>query len=174
MAFQFYCPQGHLLEGHETQAGQHCQCPYCQSVFIVPSPHPTPTAQQAPEDAFASQAEDVATMFPNVAGRIEEGEVALDVQGQKEDPDRIIHILCPEGHELPTPVSMVNTDAMCPHCGTLFRLRYQDSKEAKEERQRERERREQRFGKKALNMAIVAAVLVVLGILGMIFILSSG
>ncbi|OYV81091.1 MAG: hypothetical protein B7Z73_18490, partial [Planctomycetia bacterium 21-64-5] len=36
MPFQFYCPQGHLLEGHESQMGQQSQCPMCGSVFVVP------------------------------------------------------------------------------------------------------------------------------------------
>jgi hypothetical protein len=36
MPYQFYCPQGHLLEGQESQAGQQSQCPLCGSVFLVP------------------------------------------------------------------------------------------------------------------------------------------
>lgn len=36
MPFQFYCPQGHLLEGHESQMGQQSQCPMCGSVFMMP------------------------------------------------------------------------------------------------------------------------------------------
>ncbi len=38
MAFQFLCPQGHLLQGEPWQAGQQSMCPYCRSVFIIPSP----------------------------------------------------------------------------------------------------------------------------------------
>jgi hypothetical protein len=38
MAFQFLCPQGHLLQGDESQAGQQCKCPYCESLFLVPQP----------------------------------------------------------------------------------------------------------------------------------------
>ena len=38
MAFQFLCPQGHLLQGEESQAGQQCKCPYCDSLFLVPQP----------------------------------------------------------------------------------------------------------------------------------------
>lgn len=36
MPFQFYCPQGHLLEGDESQVGQQSQCPLCGSVFLIP------------------------------------------------------------------------------------------------------------------------------------------
>jgi hypothetical protein len=38
MAFQFLCPQGHMLQGDESQAGQQCACPYCQTMFLVPQP----------------------------------------------------------------------------------------------------------------------------------------
>jgi len=38
MAFQFLCPQGHLLQGEEWQAGQQSICPICQSLFVIPSP----------------------------------------------------------------------------------------------------------------------------------------
>ncbi|MGA2034479.1 MAG: hypothetical protein ABSG68_19710 [Thermoguttaceae bacterium] len=37
MAFQFYCPQGHLLEGEPSQAGLPCQCPLCGETFSIPS-----------------------------------------------------------------------------------------------------------------------------------------
>ena len=36
MPFQFYCPQGHLLEGHEAQMGQQGQCPMCGAMFMFP------------------------------------------------------------------------------------------------------------------------------------------
>jgi len=36
MPFQFYCPQGHLLEGHEQQMGQQGQCPMCGAMFMFP------------------------------------------------------------------------------------------------------------------------------------------
>lgn len=36
MNFQFYCPQGHLLEGDSSQAGSQITCPLCHILFIVP------------------------------------------------------------------------------------------------------------------------------------------
>ena len=36
MPIQFYCPSGHLLEGHESAMGQQAQCPHCGATFIVP------------------------------------------------------------------------------------------------------------------------------------------
>ncbi len=44
MAFQFLCPQGHLLQGDESQAGQRCQCPYCGTEFLIPAPLSGPPA----------------------------------------------------------------------------------------------------------------------------------
>lgn len=49
MAFQFLCPQGHLLQGDESQAGQQCMCPYCSSLFIVPTPMTAAPAAPEPE-----------------------------------------------------------------------------------------------------------------------------
>ncbi len=45
MAFQFLCPQGHVLQGDESQAGQQCMCPYCNSMFLVPQPAGAPAAE---------------------------------------------------------------------------------------------------------------------------------
>lgn len=112
--------------------------------------------------------------LPNFAGidTPEEPAEGVDVLGTAEDdPNRIVHIICPEGHELPTPMSMIGQDAMCPHCSSLFRLRYEDTKEAQEEAERMREFKERQFGEKALRWAIVAAVLVGISLVGMIAIL---
>jgi hypothetical protein len=87
------------------------------------------------------------------------------------EANRILHILCPKGHELETPADMIGQDAMCPHCQLQFRLRFEDSLEYKEERRKERERREMAFGRRALQWAIVAAVLVLLG-LSLLFIMG--
>lgn len=44
MPFQFYCPQGHLLEAHESQMGQQSQCPYCASMLVIPVVQAAPAA----------------------------------------------------------------------------------------------------------------------------------
>ena len=38
MPFQFYCPNGHLLQANENQIGQSCVCPHCQVEIIIPAP----------------------------------------------------------------------------------------------------------------------------------------
>ena len=63
MSFQFLCPQGHLLEGEESQAGQQCDCPMCGTRFVIPG---TPTAMpQQPQ--FPGQAAAPAAFDPGVA-----------------------------------------------------------------------------------------------------------
>jgi len=86
----------------------------------------------------------------------------------QDDPDRVIHIICPNGHELETPMSMVGDDAMCPHCSAQFRLRFEDSLEHKEEKKKEALRRETAFERGALKWAISLAVLVGVGIIGLV------
>jgi len=55
MAFQFLCPQRHLLQADESEVGQQMQCPYCGVVFLVPQPlsnavpDPSPPAPVSPE-----------------------------------------------------------------------------------------------------------------------------
>jgi hypothetical protein len=78
----------------------------------------------------------------------------------------IVHIPCPNGHELETPVEMLGQDVLCPHCGAQFHLRREDSREAHEER----ERREQRRAEAWFRWSIAAAVIVGLGLGAMIVI----
>jgi hypothetical protein len=88
----------------------------------------------------------------------------------EEDPNRIVRIPCPKGHELQTPMSMIGMDAMCPECSEQFTLRYEDSLEYKAEQAIERERREEEFNRRVLKWSIIAAVIVVLGLITLILI----
>jgi hypothetical protein len=57
MEFQFLCPQGHLLQGDDSQVGQQCKCPYCGTEFLVPPPSgETPADEQhaAQQGAWSS------------------------------------------------------------------------------------------------------------------------
>src|SRR5437016_5178299 len=49
MAFQFLCPQGHLLEGDEAHMGMACQCPQCGMTFIIPTIQAQAPAAGEPE-----------------------------------------------------------------------------------------------------------------------------
>lgn len=272
MPFQFYCPQGHLLEGHESQMGQQSQCPLCGSVFVMPvMPGAMPSGpvpggpvppggwpgydQPAPPGygqpaAYGQQMPpgypmnyppgSVPNPFPGYPGgyappggpmpgygqpqgiygqpQFEQpfsGGPTLPVgpspeagspQGaspgfpviQTEPPaepaaptatpeqpappateaaappaeeakePRIVRIPCPNGHELQTPMDMVNQEVLCPICGTQFHLRYEDSLEFKEEQAELRRRKAENLNYAAMKWSIIAAVVIVLVILGMI------
>jgi hypothetical protein len=269
MPFHFYCPQGHLLEGHESQMGQQSQCPICGSVFLMPFPqgmappgfapvyNPPPgyapqpgygqgmnygqpaagydqsaagyqqpvypgmpnagIAPAASEQAFPNLAAGEGTAaagFPNLAtdrphsaasrwageppaaapasaepavapsagpsaadgaagsatgATTEKGEPA---EPSKPEPPRIVTIPCPQGHELQTPMDMVNQDVLCPICGVQFHLRYEDSLEFQAEQAERRQRNAERMNALALRWAIGVAVVVVLGIISMIVYLA--
>jgi hypothetical protein len=175
MTFQFTCPQGHLLEGDPAHAGMQSQCPMCGTMFLIPQPPGSPEpGTPEPGGVFpgvgpAGPSPLNLNLGPSIetapgAGPAAEAPAAAPAE---EEPDPIIHILCPNGHELETPMSMVGSDAMCPHCEVPFRLRYEDSTEYREKRRQERERREAAFGRKMLNFAIITAVLVMASLIGL-------
>jgi len=142
MAFQFQCPQCvNLLEAEESQAGQQCNCPFCSTLFFIPSPiAPAPAPQ--PSDPVALESK---------------------------EPE-LLHIPCPDCQEmLETPVEMLDQDVMCPHCQAQFQLRRQNSLEYKKKQQQQREMREHKASKAWFNWAIVVAVLVVMFLLFLIF-----
>lgn len=175
MPFQFYCPQGHLLSGEPAQSGQTCQCPICQMMFIIPQapgmPQPGPQPYADPNQ-FPAQFSPAPVESPQatVVGEMtsETAEAPAEEAPAEPAEEELIHIPCPNGHELETPKDMVGQDVMCPHCEVQFRLKFEDSIEYKEKRRKEHEHREHIWGKRALQWAIVAAVLVVLSLVGMI------
>jgi len=245
MGFQFLCPQGHLLQADQSQAGQQSQCPYCGSVFLIPQPAPpadastmpgappfqgageptppveqqaaappsfrppepgpsAPPSPQAPSfqppgvetpsfpppgpavPAFPPpetpavavgpppsqpQVETPASDFPGIRTEPEPGRGGgeADVPTRFEPPGAaqlpIVHVVCPNGHQLETPREMLDQEALCPFCQAQFRLRLEDSVEYREEQALERARREARAGQLWLRWAIAAAVVVVLGLI---------
>jgi hypothetical protein len=173
-----------LLEGDPAHAGMQSQCPMCGAMFIIPQPPaPAPTVGSAAGFGVSDPAPQIGAGQPGgfnlsfgpppetpqgPAAIAEPAPAAPEPAAPPEpEPDPIVHILCPNGHELETPMSMVGTDAMCPHCEAQFRLRYEDSREYREKKQKEREHREAMFSRKALNFAIVTAVLVMIGLIGL-------
>jgi DNA-directed RNA polymerase subunit RPC12/RpoP len=187
MAFQFLCPQGHLLQADDLQAGEHCKCPYCRAEFLVPpaardprpdhfpvaraqtadrSPVEGDPAVPAPEPSPAEEA------FPKIHVRTkagaDPGEVAAQLGLADAWRESLLHIPCPRGHVLETPRDMLGQDAMCPHCQAEFRLRVEDSQEYRRARAEEQQRREQKLGKAWLHWAIATAVVVVLALIAMV------
>ncbi len=167
MAFQFLCPQGHLLEGDESQSGEQLQCPYCQTVFVVP----------APADPAASEPNDQQGGFPEIRtapgfrASTPSGKSGQSFSLETARDSGVVHIPCPNGHELETPREMIGQDAMCPHCRSEFQLRLKDSREYQRDQAAEQERRQRRLGKAWMNWAIAMVVIVVLGV-GLLIALS--
>jgi hypothetical protein len=170
MPFQFYCPQGHLLEGHESQMGTPGQCPMCGAMFVFPQmagaapPGPQYGGTQ-PQGPFSAHA-DGGGMYAQSPGHYAEP--------PPPPPEPTIYrILCPKGHELQTPAEMLGTKAQCPYCNAVLELTYENSVEHRDELQRQQRINEQRQqmreearGRFWLNIAIVVVVLAVGGLIG--------
>lgn len=193
MPFQFMCPQGHLLEGHESQMGQQVQCPLCGTLLIIPIVGPQPAAAPAPPEYLqppmsggwppqhpgapaayqpspppqyaAPEPRPVIDQFPGVQ------EPAAAPEPVPEEP-QTVRILCPNGHELHTPMNMIGMQAACPECNAEFLLRYEDSIEYIEKKKAARLARDEAFNKAALKYSIIAAVVVVLALIGMMIVAS--
>jgi Zn finger protein HypA/HybF involved in hydrogenase expression len=160
MAFQFQCPQGHLLEGEESQAGQQCQCPTCNMLFIIPQP-----IGAAVESA------------PGPAGRfgfVEGGSAAQSAAPIAPAEPELLHIPCPNGHELETPLEMLDQDVLCPQCNAQFKLRRKDSVEYKRKKELHETLQLERTGSLWLNIAIVAIVFVAILFIGLIIMSQMG
>jgi hypothetical protein len=121
--------------------------------FIIPAPLSAPepawgpavTETPTPEAAIPEVGPGIKSPLPGV-----------------EQPPELLHIPCPQGHELEVPPEMLNQDVLCPHCGTQFRLRAKDSVEHKRKREEEEEKRIAKAGKLWFNWAIALAVVIVL------------
>jgi hypothetical protein len=182
MPFQFLCPQGHLLEGNESDMGLECQCPQCGTAFIIPTldrpgqasapaPEPAPKVLQRTRpgrdkafDALEAAAESTAPKKPATL----DDEMLQDVGIGSVVEETLLHIPCPNGHELETPYDMLGQRAMCPQCGAEFKLKREKSVEY----QREQEIIEGKRAKFWFQLAVLAAGFVVVVILAMIAIVA--
>ena len=191
MAFQFQCPYGHLLAAEESQAGQQCVCPMCNTLFIIPaplapaapgmSPYAAPAPQPPPEvpapppvpqyNEYPVQETRPAKpkLPPPVSATLPAEPSAADPASPSQFVSPVetdlLHIPCPNGHVLETPAEMLDQDVACPRCQAQFRLRRQDSVEYKKKKRDDRDRRERR----KVAAWITAGVVVVLLVLGALF-----
>jgi hypothetical protein len=178
MAFQFQCPQcANLLEAEESQGGQQCNCPLCNTLFIIPTLNPPAsesTASARAPEAPTSESPDPQAPFPGIdtTGSARSAPAPKSIRPPAFEPKEpeLLHIPCPGCHEvLETPVEMLDQDVMCPHCQAQFQLRRRNSIEYKRRQREKQELRERKLGKAWFNWAIVVAVLVVMFLLLLIF-----
>jgi hypothetical protein len=171
MTFQFLCPQGHLLEGDESQMGQACDCPMCGMRFLIPMVAGYQQAAAPSPFDFAggrrSEGNPFALPEPEEEPEPEVEEEPVPSPLESNEP-KLLHIPCPNGHELETPEEMLGQEVLCPFCGEQFELRYKDSVEHKREKAIEREMREVKTANMWFNWAIVVAVIVLGGLVFMI------
>ena len=185
MSFQFQCPQGHLLEGDPSQAGQAVNCPTCGMLFLIPAPLAAPAqVQTAFGPTFGPPGEQASSRFAHLdsgpatshdATATESAAQVMEAPTPPEEPE-LLHIPCPNGHELETPIDMLEQEVLCPTCNAQFRLRKKDSVEFKRKKEEVERIKEIKTGNFWLNMAIVAAVLVgllVVGLIGLTILNSS-
>ncbi len=166
MPFQFYCPQGHLLEGHEQQMGTPGQCPMCGSMFVFPViGGGAPPGMPAAPGGYAGGGYTTGggAGFPGLTSA---GGFAPAAPEPPPEP-RLFRIVCPKGHQVQTPEEMLGTKAQCPYCNAVLDLKYENSIEYKEEqdrvhRQQELEQRivDERRGRFWMRLAVLAAVLI--------------
>jgi DNA-directed RNA polymerase subunit RPC12/RpoP len=133
MAFQFQCPHDHLLEGDESQAGQAIHCPVCGVLFLIPDP------AEPPEPVIATGPQPAAT-------------------AAKPAEPELLHIPCPNGHELEVPPEMLETEVLCPQCNAQFFLRARDSIEHRRRREEQERLRDEKLNRFWLRFSIGVAV----------------
>jgi hypothetical protein len=123
-------------------------------------PDTAPQIPQAPRANFGPS-------FPDVATPMASGRSAFDPTGAVTGP-QMLHIPCPNGHELETPPEMLGEEVICPHCGKQFTLREKDSLEFKRKKREQQEKQDIRSGKNWLTWSVIIAVAVLLGLIVMI------
>lgn len=198
MPFQFYCPNGHLLQANEDQIGQSCVCPHCQVEIVIPAPAGyTPSSPVTPPNAPVSQPP-VSTFTgfnPQNNSSSQSPQVSLNIQRKKKkfdfgaaaqetgnagpkpsqkmdigdpDEDSRLHCLCPTGHPLEINRDMIGQKAMCPYCQKTFVITLERTVEYINKKKRADELEDKKMAKFWFQWAIVAIVLAVIFIVVMI------
>jgi hypothetical protein len=147
--FQFYCPNGHLLQGQESQSGQQSQCPMCGAMFVVPSINPGPAAPPAQQPPAPAQ---------QPAAPPKQQAPAKPAEPPKPPEPKIFHIPCPNGHVLETPDDILGQQALCPYCNVQFELRMEDSNEFRQEQEVLRRQREEEMNERWVRYSIRLAI----------------
>ena len=174
MTFQYTCPQGHLLEGDASQAGQQVQCPTCGVLLVVPAvtQPAAPTVAPAAPPVAAVPLDAVPLETAESSGRFDPfadvgpsgGRAGAFLDGAAAGP-KMVHVPCPAGHILETPQDTMGQTVMCPHCGQMFDLQMKNTLEFKRDKQRIDDKRIRRSSELWMRWAIAAAILIVIGLI---------
>lgn len=181
MAFQFQCPDGHLLEAEDADAGKTCQCPYCGVTIEIPHPGHAGPGPSVPPVVAPAQRQTHSQLPPVVRQRKKPAAPVDDVPDffaatDKEvdssgldvtRPADLFHIDCPNGHELEVEREMLEQSALCPYCNVKFKLREKESTEWKRKQQIREELHERKVSNRWLNWAVAISVLTLLFLLGL-------
>jgi hypothetical protein len=90
---------------------------------------------------------------------------------EKPAEPELLHIPCPNGHELEVPPEMLDTEVLCPHCNAQFHLRAKDSIEHRKRREQAEALREAQTNKFWYQFSI--GVVIVVALLLMTLIIMS-
>lgn len=146
-------------------------------LFIIPAPLAYPAAAPAPvySQYVPPAPEPAPEPAPNPFAHLNLGgpaaaAPAADAPAEAPAPaePEFLHIPCPNGHELETPLDMLDQEVLCPQCQAQFLLRRQDSVEFKKKQEEAERIRLHKLSNAWLQWAIIAVVVVVLGLLGLI------
>lgn len=176
--------------------GQTINCPTCGMLFVVPIVASTGAQAVASVPPATSPQPQSEEGVPNLHFRKRSGrrfahldepaaeELSGTAAAEEAIPDfavgtttafdpvdsgpRLVHIGCPQGHELITPLDTMGQEVLCPHCGEQFTMRYEDTWEYKTERQRKEDARQHKLGQQWLTWAVIVGVLVLVMFIGMI------
>ncbi len=157
MPFQFYCPQGHLLQGDESQMGRQSQCPLCGSLFVVPTPNPGMAQSGMGGPPAPPPQQEFVTPEVDVQAEPAPEPEPEPVPVEPEIPE-LLHIPCPNGHVLETPSDILGKRALCPHCHQQMDLLYENSVEYKRKIEQERLQKEEAVNQAFVTWSIRAAI----------------
>lgn len=146
-------------------------------LFLIPAPLAAPAQEVASfAPAFGPPGEHAPSRFAHLAAAAGPADApvasepmapVMEAPAPPAEPE-VLHIPCPNGHELETPLDMLEQEVLCPQCHAQFRLRKKDSVEYKRRKEETERIKEFKTGNFWLNIAIVAAVLVGLLVVGLI------
>lgn len=148
----------------------------CGTRFLIPYLPPSHSQQpQPPTEQLEPPPPEVPSFLNVTDSDVTAADETVEVPHVASEPQqpRLLHIPCPQGHELETPEEMLGQDVICPLCGEQYNLQYKNSIEFKREQEAERERRERRESEVWFTRAIIAAAVVLLGLAILIIMAAS-